>query len=118
MSRLSLAMVLPASATTERANSALEKMGFGPGNIAIPLSPSGNAPITHVGCHWNISEEDEARIAAVIDETLVIEGMTTQEISALKKLVRSKRGPDGRGAEHFAEILGANGLKQIADPPL
>lgn len=50
MKPISCALVIPAANLAEM-NAIGEALGYGPGNISVPLSANGLDPATHYGCH-------------------------------------------------------------------
>ena len=85
-------------------------MGWGPNNYSVPLSPTGEAPVTHYGLHaWaeqSFVDLMEGASAGVIPQ---VEGLTkTKVVEVLQALVTSIRTTsDG----HWASVLDTEGLK-------
>ena len=54
-------IMIVAAANLAAQNTAFEDAGYGPSNISIPLSASGEEPVTHWGSEWHgIPETDAA----------------------------------------------------------
>jgi len=61
--------IIAADADTAAANAYFDAIGWGTPVLSVPLSPDGNLPITHYGCHYACPVEIVSTLQAAKDST-------------------------------------------------
>lgn len=89
----SAVLIAPAS-LVPAVDAATTALGWGPGNLSIPLAPDGIAPATHHACRADVKPDELAALEAV-------EGLTVHASADLW------------GADHLAAALAENGLAVV-----
>lgn len=111
----SCVLIIPAE-LRDKANTLAERMGWGPDNYSVPLSPSGVEPATHYGLHaWaqpsfaQMMQDagDGVPPLGLIDDDFPKEHYT----SVVNAVVFSMRD-DAPG--HFDNVAADRGLKLVA----
>lgn len=85
------------------------RLGYGPGEFTVRLSPTGAEPATHVGLHAWASEIT----AAVWTSAPIVPPLSGAETTALRALLLMSARVDLLGIPHFDEVAAGHGLVRI-----
>ena len=106
----SVVLIIPASLKA-KADALGEALGHGPNSYSVPLSADGKEPATHYGLHTWAQQSFVDRLQGAAQGQMP-EGLDypANDFAAVTgALIASVRGDV---AEHFADVVAANGLRR------
>ena len=110
---LSAVLILPI-AQVQTGNAVSEAMGWGAPSYTVPLSPTGNAPATHMGLHAWVTEEFGLMLGSgEMPQSVIDAGITAAAYTAMLSALIVSIVPDYDG--HFAGVAADNGLAVLSD---
>lgn len=115
MSQLSLVLIIPSNLLTS-ANAIANALGYGPITFSVPLSPTGETPITDYGGRANTSESFVAWLNnAVAGNYPLIENVAPSTVQTVFESLIFNVSDILWGGEHFFAVLNQEGLSIVED---